>query len=170
MVAQIVEKKICLCKWYTTQICIMLWTRHFDLEYHNMRICIYWTTSATSLKKTPRDYVVASHLLSKWSVTSVYMYAFSGSTQPSHHASNQTNKIGLIWSMWYRIFSFNFIQTCIFFVICYMFKTVTQAFSRFTDKCCTNHLHFLKNKISYINCNKQTVNEAYTSFRRHNIC
>ena len=39
---------------------------------------IYWTTSGTSLNKTPREYVVASHLLSKWSVTSVYMYASQG--------------------------------------------------------------------------------------------
>ena len=43
-----------------------------------MIICIYWTTSGTSLNKTPREYVVASHLLSKWSVTSVYMYASRG--------------------------------------------------------------------------------------------
>ena len=31
---------------------------------------IYWTTSGTSLTKTPRDYVVAS------TVTSVYLYTF----------------------------------------------------------------------------------------------
>ena len=39
---------------------------------------IYWTTSGTSLNKAPRDYmyVVASNILSKWSVTSVYMYTF----------------------------------------------------------------------------------------------
>ena len=39
---------------------------------------IYWTTSGTSLNKTPRDYVVASNISSQWSVTSVYMYTFLG--------------------------------------------------------------------------------------------
>ena len=29
---------------------------------HIMIICIYWTTSGTTLNKTPRDYVVASNL------------------------------------------------------------------------------------------------------------
>ena len=127
-----------------------------------MIICIYWTTSGTSLNKTPGDYVVASHVLSKWSVTSAYIYAFSGSTRPSHCTSNQTNKIGLIWYEACDVeYSPLISSRPVFFVTWYMFKTVAQAFSRVTDKCCTNHLHFLLNKTPYINCSKQTVNEAY---------
>ena len=35
----------------------------------------------------------------------------------------------------------------------------------------SNHISMIfYYKISYINCNKQTVNEAFTSFRWHNIC
>ena len=48
-------------KWYTTQICRMLRTRHCALEYPDNTVCIYWTTSGTSLNKTPRDYVVAGN-------------------------------------------------------------------------------------------------------------
>ena len=56
-----------------------------------MIICIYWTTSGRSLNKTPRDYVVASHVLSKWSVTSEYMYAFLGPlTLPTVKATKLT--------------------------------------------------------------------------------
>ena len=45
-------------KWYTTQICRMLRTRHCALEHHEYLL----DYKGTSLNKTPKDYVVASNI------------------------------------------------------------------------------------------------------------